>query len=367
MSASGTKGIIIGSDPLRILVRGILCALRVPGDHAEIVGQSLVAANLRGLDSHGVELLGGYVRQLKKGGVNCAAVGSIVSENGCCVLYDGCSGLGQVVSDRCARHAIRIAGELGVSLVVARNSHHYGAAGFWAEKIASAGFIGISMSNAGATVPHWGGRTLMFGTNPLAMAVPGGRWTLDMATSTVAHNKLSVEADWGHAEIPREWAFVGTDGRPTTDRCTAEKGWSTPLGGYKGSGLAMLVEILCAGLSGGPMAADSQRVRTGEAPLEISHMFMAIDPRRFLRNDFERRVAGLADMVRASVPAEGFEKVMVAGDREGRTESLRLKEGIPLPAPLWARLQEIAAQLGVISPEVTPISKDAPSHGSPAQ
>lgn len=340
---------------LRDYCRDILVAVGVPEPHARIVGDSLVAANLRGVDSHGIGLLAGYVRQLRGKGVDGAAAGEVAFEAGGCLQYDGKNGLGQVVSDRCADHAVRLARKTGLAMVVARNSHHFGAAGYWAEKIARGGCIGIAMTAGGSGIPPWPGKSGRIGTNPLAMAVPGGRWLLDMATTTVAWGKITVAAEHNQATIPACWRFVDAEGKPTTDRLTAERGWPLPLGGYKGSGLGMMVEILCAGLSGGPMATEVQtRVLQsgGMVPLRLSHMFLAIDPGNFIDpGEFQARIGRLVDMMKSSEPADGYDEVLVAGEPEWRMERQRLRDGIPIPQPPWDRLSAIAAKLRISPPQ----------------
>lgn len=351
MDTTKVEIIRIRDQSLREFVSGILRSLGVPEDHASVVSDSLVAANLRGVDSHGIALLAGYVTQLRAKGVDGAAAGAVVAEAGGCVLYDGQNGLGQVVADRCTAHAVRVARRTGLAMVVARNSHHFAAAAYWAEKIAKEGCIGIAMTSAGPGVPPWPGKSPRIGTNPIAMAVPGGRWLLDMATTTVAKGKIFNAADFHLETIPASWGFVDTEGRPTTDRLAAERGWSVPLGGYKGSGLAMMVEILCAGLSGGPMASEAPTSRAGTVPLRVSHSFLAIDPAKFINpGEFEARIGRLVDLIKSSEPMHGHDEVLVAGEPEWRTEAQRLREGIPVPRPLWDRLSSIAAQLKVAPP-----------------
>ncbi len=339
---------------LRSFCQDLLVAAGVPGAHAFIVADSLVASNLRGIDSHGVELLPGYIMQLRNGGVDGATRGRVVSETGGSLLYDGQNGLGQVVSEACCDHAVRLARRQGIAIVVARDSHHFGAAAYWSQKIAAGGFIGISLSTAGPAVAPWQGKTPCLGTNPLAMALPGEagrRWLLDMATTTVAKNKVANAGSLGWATIPAEWAFVDEEGNPTTDRLAAERGWPLPLGGYKGTGLAMMIELLCAGLSGGPVASDVPVSRDGSAPLRVSHTFLAINPAAFHPpGGFEQRAGRLVDIVKQSEPRAGFTEVLVAGEPEWRTEAERRLEGIPVARSLWQRLSEIGARLNLSPP-----------------
>lgn len=339
---------------LRLFCEELLRAVGVPADHAFLVADSLVVSNLRGIDSHGVELLPGYLMQLRNGGVDCTASGRVISENGGTMLYDGENGLGQVVSFACCEQAVRLAHRQGIAIVVARNSHHFGAAAYWSQQMGVGGCIGIALSTAGPAVAPWQGRTPLIGTNPLAMALPGeaGRkWLLDMATTTVAKNKVAHAASLGWDTIPAAWDFVDSQGNPTTDRTAAEQGWPLPLGGYKGTGLAMMIELLCAGLSGGPMASDVPTSRDGSVPLQVSHTFLAINTAAFPgAKDFDARTNRLVDLMKASELRVGFDEVLVAGEPEWRTEANRQRQGIPVATSLWKRLSEIGAQLKIAQP-----------------
>lgn len=332
----------------------MLEAAGAPPSHARLTASSLVEADLRGVDSHGVQLLKFYLERLKRGEVNSAATGHVISENGACLLYDGENGLGQVVSEICCGHAVRLAREHGVSLVVARDSNHFGAAAFWALRISAAGMIGIVMCNATGQVPPWQGRDGRLGTNPICMSVPGDRgrpWLLDMATTAVAAGKIYKAYFSGQPSIPPGWA-LDAEGVPTTDTHAAYHGKLMPLGGYKGSGLAMMVEILCGVLGGGAMATQVGGVRTVGRPARNSQMFLAIDVTRFLPlEQFQERMKWLVAEVKSARPASGYSEVLVAGDPEWRAEEEHRHTGIPLSAGVWRKLSEAAAELGVAVPQ----------------
>jgi (2R)-3-sulfolactate dehydrogenase (NADP+) len=176
-----------------------------------------------------------------------------------------------------------------------------------------------------------------------------------MATTTAAHGKLTIAAERNIEEIPISWGFVDSEGNPTTSRRAAEKGWSAPFGGYKGTALAMMVEILCAGFSGGPMASEAPPGTDISSPLRLSNCFLALDPGRFMGpGECETRMGRLVDMVKSSEPVRKDGEVLVAGEPELRTERKRLAEGIPIPEPLWERLLELAGQL-----RIAPLGADA--------
>ncbi len=344
------------AEDLRTFCRTLLTALGTGEAQADVVATSLVAANVRGVDSHGIQMLATYIQQARAGGFNLPATGRVLREDGVCLHYDGENGLGQVVADQCCDHAIRIAKALGVAVVVACRSNHFGAGAWWGEKISRQGLIAIVMSNACPAVAPWQGKTAILGTNPLCVTVPGlngqGRWLLDMATTTVALGKLGHAAQLNRPTIPLEWGFLDAAGQPTTDTAAAQKGSPTPIGGYKGTALAMMIELLCSGLSGGAMATELPIYRTGGDPLNISHTFIVIDPSRFLPGgEFERRAGRLVDLVKVSQPATGYNEVLVAGEPEWNCEQARTTQGIPVPVKLWTKLGAIAAELGVTPPE----------------
>jgi LDH2 family malate/lactate/ureidoglycolate dehydrogenase len=342
---------LISHRQLADFARAVLEAVHVPREAAALVADSLVSANLRGVDSHGVQLLIWYTQQIQGGNIDIGTVGEIASENGSCMVYDGMNGLGQVVSNACCDHAIRLAQTHGIGMVTARNSSHFGASAWWAQKLAAAGLIGIVTCNATPLVAAWQGRDKILGTNPICMAVPGpNTFLLDMATTTVALNRIHKAILSGDTEIPPGWA-MDAEGHPTTDPKTALDGLPMPLGGYKGTGLALMVEVLCAVLSGGAMMSGVGGLRVKGRPMRVSHFFLAIDPARFLPMDeFQTRMREMRDTVKGSRPAAGFEEVLIAGDPEWRSDEERRRDGVPISRGIWQQLSVLADSLKVAVP-----------------
>ncbi len=301
---------VVPAARLRAWSEGVLVASGVAPEHAALVAESLVAANLRGVDSHGIHLLVSYLDQIHAGDVDVAAVGQVAVESGALMVYDGCNGLGQVVSSACVGHAIRLAAEHGLGMVTSRESNHFGAAAFWAMKIAETGKIGLAFCNASPIVPPWQGKEGRFGTNPICMAVPVGA---------------------------RD---------PTTDTEAAYKGLLMPLGGYKGSGLAMMVEILCGAISGGAMSTQLGGLRVRGKRVRNSQTFIAIDVGR-VQPDFRERVDWLIGEVKGAAPAAGYEEVLVANEPELRMERERLRSGIPVADGTYEGLLAAAVRVGV--------------------
>ena len=343
---------ILSAEVLTRFANDLLAAARVPEAKAALVAQSLVAANLRAVDSHGLQLLPYYLEQIQMGNIDPQAEGHVAGESGGCLVYDGECGIGQWISRICCGHAVRLASLHGIALAVARESNHFGAAAYWAQRMSASGCIGIVMCNATPLVAPWQGKEPRFGTNPIAMSVPGpNAWLLDMATTTVALGKILNAQNHGRAAIPEGWA-MDSEGVPTTDTQTALAGLLMPLGGYKGSGLAMMAEILCAVLSGGAMSTQLGGIRVKAQPMRTSQFFLAIDVERFMPlADFERRVRELVALVKSSKAARGYDEVLVAGDPEWRAEEARCAEGIPLSDGAWQSLVAAAQRLEVSCPE----------------
>jgi LDH2 family malate/lactate/ureidoglycolate dehydrogenase len=348
---------IFSESALLLGATRILEAAGVPSLKAQLVAESLVSASLRGVDSHGVQLIPYYVAQLRAGNIVPAEDGAVLSESGACLIYDGRRGLGQAIADVCCGHAVRLAREHGLGLVVSRDSNHFGAAAFWGQRIAAHGMIGLVLCNASPSVAPWQGREGRIGTNPICMVLPSsgsGAWLLDMATTTVAMNRIIQASANGQPSIPAGWA-MDSQGVPTTDTQAAMRGLLMPLGGYKGSGLGLMVEILCGVLSGGAISRDIGGLHILTRPMATSQSFLAIDIRRFLApEDFQKRMEQLVATVKSSAPAEGYDEVMVAGDPEWRSEAIRRAHGIPLKPGALERINATARELGV--PELEPLS-----------
>lgn len=340
--------VLIQAEALSGFCEAILKALDVPDSTANLVATSLVTSNLRGVDSHGVQLLPYYVEQLEAGDMSKTARGRVISELGSCVLYDGENGIGQAIAEACCEQGVRIARQQGLSMVVSRESNHFGAAAWWAQKYSAEGLIGIVMCNASPMVPPWQGKKPRLGTNPICMSIPGGRWLLDMATTTVAAGKIYKAMINGHDTIPSGWA-MDSEGAPTTSVERALKGGLvSPLGGYKGSGLAMMAEILCAVLSGGAMSTELGGIRIRGQAMRVSQMFLGIDVARFIPlEEFRARIEKLVELMKSTPAAQGYEEVLVAGEPEWRMEAERRANGIPLEEGTWKTLTGTASRLGV--------------------
>jgi len=337
--------------------------LGVSEEDARITAEVLVAADLRGVDSHGVARLRRYVRGLSNGMMVPDPDVQVVSETPVTALIDGGGGLGQPVSYRAMQKAIKKAQEIGAGFVTVRNSNHYGIAGYYAMMALDFDCIGISMTNASALVLPTFGRDGVLGTNPIAVAAPAGdEWpyVLDMATSTVPRGKLEVYDRLGK-EMPLGWA-TDEAGTPSTDTGRVLENFDNragggllPLGGagelmsgHKGYGLGLLVEILCGALSGASFsyATYSKSDDGSPLPANIGHFFGALRVEAFRPvEEFKEAVDSLQRQMKNGAKAQGAERIYVHGEKEWEKREKRSRDGIPLNAKVYADLQSIAKEL----------------------
>jgi LDH2 family malate/lactate/ureidoglycolate dehydrogenase len=318
-------------------------------EDAAVAADVLVTANLRGIDSHGVLQLPWKIRRVRSGQANPRPQIQVVEDSPAAVLVDGDNGLGMVVGAWAMRLAIERARQYGAAAVTVRRSNHFGIAGYYAQLAAAANQVGICCTNASKAMAPWGSLTPYLSTNPVAIAVPGGiegGVVLDMATSQVAWGKVELAARAGQ-KIPLTWA-TDLGGRPTDDPQVGMQGLMQPLGGYKGSGLALMVDVLCGVLSGaafgshiGDFYAEPDR-REG-----VGHFCLAIEISRLMPIDvFKARMAQMVSEIHACQPAEGVERIYVPGEIEMEIAARRQREGIPLPPDVLRELRLLGVEVG---------------------
>ena len=361
------SGLRVGAESLKRFCERVFEKLGVPEDDARIAADVLVAADLRGIDSHGVARLRRYANGLRDGMMVARPEVQVVTETPTTALIDAGAGLGQPVSYRAMQKAIEKALDVGAGFVTVRNSNHYGIAGYYAMMALEQDCIGLSTTNAGVLVVPTFGRDAMLGTNPIAVAAPAGEerpFVLDMATSTVPRGKLEV---YNRLEkpLPLGWATDET-GRPTTDTGrvlrnfmdkTQGGGGLLPLGGagelvggHKGYGLGLLVDILC-GVLPGAAYADLVYPKTPDGkslPSKIGHFFGAWRVDAFRPADeFKAAMDDLQQRLKNAPKAEGQERIYVHGEKEYEEAERRSQEGIPLNPKVAADLQAIAEELAI--------------------
>jgi len=330
----------------------------VPERDARIVGEVLICADIRGVESHGLHRLGSYYgSRIQKGLINPLTPYTIVKETPTSALIDGGNGCGQVVSHKAMTIAIQKARDSGIGAVTVRNSNHFGIAGYYALMALKADMIGICLTNSQPLVAHTYGRTAVVGTNPIALAAPSYKqypFVLDMATSAVAYGKIQLH-EKKKKNIPVGWG-IDEEGRITDDPSKIKpggRGALLPLGGleitsgYKGYGLAILVEILCSILSGGKFLTQVGGPAKPE-PTGVTHFFMAIDIEAFRPVlDFKQQMDSMIELLKTSPLATGQNEILIAGEREFEYTKFNEKHGVPLIRPIVNDLIAEGEKIGV--------------------
>jgi len=334
----------------------------IPQDQAGLAAEVLAAADLRGIDSHGIGRLHTYFDMLSLGRINPEPQVRIVRQSISTATVDGDNGLGLIVGPKSNRIAMDKAEECGSGWVSVCNTNHYGIAGYYVLKALERDLIGWSMTNSTKLVQPLRGGERMLGTNPISIAFPGNEEppvVIDMATSAVAYGKVEI-ASRKQEDIPRGWA-VDSEGRSTTSpEGMIEGGALSPLGsfremgGHKGYCLASMVDILSGVLSGanwGPFAppfALRQQIPERSVGKGIGHFFGALQIEAFIDiNEFKRQIDDWVRTMRGTKPQPGSPDVLIPGDPEREFEVRRRIEGIPLVMPLVEELRDISKRTGI--------------------
>lgn len=362
MAAPPDAPLLAGADRVREQILAILDRWQMPDDLAATTAEAMVETDLMGVDSHGISMLTMYEGMQRAGQVNLRARPRVLLDLPALALVDGGANLGHPVAVMAMGLACDKAQAGGIGAVGVRNSHHFGAAGYYARLAAARGLVALITSSARTVlmVPTRGTVPLL-GSNPIAFAAPmagGPPFVLDMATSTVAANKVKVY-ELNGKPLPAGWV-ADEQGAPVTNAAAAMDvifrrpgGGITPLGGpeatggHKGYGLGLMVQVLSATLTGAGFAPLRDPARDAAEPDDIGHFFLALDPRALRpEGGFEEDLAAMAAAFRGSAPADPSRPVLLPGDPEEAEHARRLRDGIPIPAALDRQLREICARSG---------------------
>jgi LDH2 family malate/lactate/ureidoglycolate dehydrogenase len=341
--------VTIPAASLRGFATAAFEAVGVPPADAALTADTLVEADLRGVHSHGTWWLTTYTRRLRQGGLNPRPNLCVLRETPAMALLDADDALGQVASAAAMRLALEKGAASGVGAVGVRNSNHFGAAAYYAMLALPQHQIGFATTDAEATMGPAGGAKLTVGNNPLAFAVPTGSdfpLVLDMAQSVVAWGKIFLAAQRGE-RIPPGWALDAA-GRPTEDPQAAMDGLLLPVGGHKGYGLALMLEVLAGVLTGGAFGLGMPPMADASASQGHGHFFLAVDIAHFLPLDeFYARMGTLIAEQRSAPPAPGVDRTYLPGEIEHLKREARLREGLPLEPYVVASLHSLAEELGI--------------------
>ena len=330
--------------------QAVFGAMGLPREHAVAVAQSLVAADLTGVSTHGVARIPSYVDRFRRGVVNPAPALRVESAFPWSVAIDADNAMGAVAASAAVQAVRSRVATLGIGAATVRGSNHFGAAGYYARQLAGDDCVGLCLSPASKSLAPFGSREPLLGTNPWAVSTPAGRhpnWTMDMATSVAARGHIRLAARSG-AAIPEGWA-LDAEGRATTDAAAALKGVMLPFAGPKGSGIAMMVEVLGGVLSGSGFAGGIRDMNTDfSAPQDVGHFFLAFKIAGFMRlEQFNARMETMIDRLRALAPAAGHDTVRYPGEPEAIKEAANRAAGIRVPAETVTALRGLAEELGI--------------------
>ncbi len=316
---------------------------------AAMVGAGLADADLRGIHSHGVMRTPVYAGKLLREGVDPKGRPSIARDSGAVLRVDGGNAMGHVVGTFAMTEAIERARTTGLCAVAIAGSNHCGAMDRYARMAIAADMIGIATTNALPTMSPFGGAERILGINPIAIGMPTAEeppLVLDISFGATARGKIEVYGQKGET-LPEGWA-LGPDGAPTTDPVAALDGLIAPIGGYKGTGLALMTGLLSCMLSGANFGTALGDFETGPVPGGDGHFMMALNVAAFddLATVKARTDAALRQL-RACRTAPGFDAVLPPGGMEDEIEAEYRRYGIPLNASTLAAIQSVADEVGV--------------------
>ena len=326
----------------------ILTACGEEENNAGIAAKNMCRADCRGIDTHGVYLLTPIWKRVKAGQLTLPTKAVLETDSGAVAIVNGGDGLGAVAGDLAIRTAIEKAKQYGVSAVLVRNTNNIGSLACYTETAAKAGMVAIMGCNAAPAMAPWGGAEAFLGTNPVAVSSFTGDervFSADMATSVVARGKIRKAARNGET-IPDYWATDG-EGNFTTDPNAALDGALLPVGGPKGSALALAVDIMSGILSGASYAPNLKSFHTPEGQTGVGASMVVIDIAHFQQpKEFARKMDGYRSDIKRLKKAKGFDEIYLPGEIEYNREQQSLAEGIPVADSAVEAINEILASIG---------------------
>lgn len=346
-----TDTVTLAADDLERFARDLFVAAGLPEEWAASEAEVLIWADLRGVGSHGCFRIPMYLNWMTRGERTGTANIRIVQRAGATAVLDGDKGPGLYIMRQAMKTAVEIAREHVIGWVVVKKTTHTGPMGFYAREAAEQGFIGMTAVASRPLMAYHGTRTPVLGTSPLAIGVPregAPPIVLDMSSAAIPFGRLAQARQSG-TPLP-EGVALDSAGRPTTDANAASV--SLPLAGPKGAGLGLMIECLTSLLAGYPLTAPSLDGSIEQSDSVQNAMAVAIDPAAFVGAEaYAHEVDRMAKEIAAQPPAEGFEDILMPGERGDREAARRRKEGIALGTKLWEQLRQHAGRLGVSPPK----------------
>jgi LDH2 family malate/lactate/ureidoglycolate dehydrogenase len=340
---------LVKAEDLFDFCLNILKCVGVKEDDAKIIADTLVLADLRGIDSHGVARLPTYVKRVLKGYIDPNGPIEIVREYGATALIDAHNNFGQVAAMKATNLAAEKARKFGVSSIGVRKANHFGMAAYYALKLTGRKLIGIVLANGPPAIAPWGGKTPMLGTNPVCIGFPaekGDSIILDMAISTVARGKIRLAALKGE-KIPDGWAF-DEEGNPTNDPKAALKGSLAPIGGPKGYGLALSLDLLCGLVTGSNFLQNVKALDDFSGHSGTGFFIEAINIESFISyREYMENITKYIKEIKGCPKRTGVNEIFLPGEIERREAERRREMGIPLSQEVSQELKKLAEKFGV--------------------
>ena len=339
----------VTSDHLRKVGLELLQAAGVGLQEAGLVAENLVAAELRGVPTHGINLLPAILERIAAGQMEVPTELKVIADEQAVTHIDGGNGFGQTAAAEGMRRCIEKARRFGIAFSLIRNTNNVGLLALYSLMAARQGLIGICACNGAASMAPWGGADPFFGTNPFSIAAPGGAGNpvvLDMSTTVVARGRIRRAARLKE-RIPLGWA-LDASGAPTDDPEAAIQGTLMPVGEHKGYGMAFFIDLICGLLSGSSYARAVRTFHQPEGPTGVGVMTMAIDINRFMPFDhFSKLIDEHIRMIRGSTKAKGQNRIYLPGEIEAERESLNKTRGVAVDPPVVKAIDDLLAKRGL--------------------
>lgn len=339
----------VSADDARIFVENVLIGNGVPRENATIVARCLVEADLRGVDTHGMNRIPSYMARMHQGVLSPTASPTLHQITPAVALVDGHNGFGFLAAHKGMAAAILMAQELGIGMVSVKHSNHFGMSAWVVQQAIDSGMMSLVFTNSSPALPVWGGKSKLMGVSPIACGAPGGPrsrpFIVDMAPSVAARGKVYKALRRGE-KIPKDWA-LDKEGKVTDDPAKALEGVMLPMGGPKGSALAIMMDVFSGVLSGSAFAGHVTNPYDPSKPADVGHFLVAIKPDLFMSiEEFKERMDYLYERVRGSDRMAGVDKIYFPGELEQIMKEKRLQEGIPLVRAEVEALNKEAQRVG---------------------
>ncbi|KAJ3492637.1 hypothetical protein NLG97_g5257 [Lecanicillium saksenae] len=323
----------VAASEARRLVEDILKGNGVPAENATIVAKGLIAADLRGVDTHGMNRIPSYMERIRQGVLNHTATPTLTHATPVVAQVDGHNGFGFLAAHMGMEACIESAKTYGIGMASIKHSNHFGMSAWIVQQALDANMMSLVFTNSSPALAPWGGQSKLIGVSPIACGAPGkddsSNFILDMAPSVAARGKIYKAKRRGE-KIPTDWA-LDAEGRPTDDPEAALGGVMLPMGGPKGSGLAIMMDVFSGVLSGSAFAGHVTGPYDPSKPADVGHFLLAIKPDLFMSLDeFRERIQYLYDRITGSEKAAGVDRIYFPGEPEQVAQRDRERTGIPL-------------------------------------